>query len=245
MMSATIPRERHCIKRRWKNNAVLLIIILLAISQPGGSVICWAQSPPLFKLPARTSIHQATWKDSIYRFPEFQDGKIIFMTGFSPDKTVKFNYNLFFGQVDFIDKNGDTLQVKPSKELKEINIGGHSFYHDDHQGYIEILYKAPISLGVWTFLNFEDPKHERAYYSYYQAVDTRGDQSIRDRYYRLIHVYFLIDRNNKLHKVLKPTVLKLFPGHKKEIIKYLDDHNVDFLREQDLMALMQYCNALP
>jgi len=244
MMSATTPPERRCVKTLRKNNAVLLIITLLAISQLSLSVICCAQSP-LFKLPARTSIHHVTWKDSIYRFPEFQDGKIIFMTGFSPQETFKFNYNLYFGQVDFIDKNGDTLQVKPSKELKQIDIGDHSFYHDDHQGYIEILYQAPVSLGTWTFLNSEDPKHERVYYSYYQAVDTRGDQSIRDRYYRLIHVHFLIDRNNKLHKVLKPTVLKLFPGHKKEIIKYLDDHNVDFLREQDLIALIQYCNALP
>ena len=99
----------------------------------------------MFKLPARTSIGQVTWKDSIYRFPEFQYGTITFITGFSPEETFKFNYNLYFGQIDFIDKNGDTLQVKPSRDLKEINIGGHSFYHDDHQGYIEILFRVNIA----------------------------------------------------------------------------------------------------
>ena len=47
------------------------------------------------------------------------------------------NYNLYFAQMDYIGADGDTLQVKPSQELKLLTINDHLFYYDQKSGYIE------------------------------------------------------------------------------------------------------------
>ena len=53
-----------------------------------------------------------------------------------------------------------------------------------------------------------------------------------------------IDNKNKLHKALKPAVIKLYPNHKKEINAYIDSHKVDFTRQRDLVGLLSFCNQL-
>ncbi len=87
----------------------------------------YAQPSPLLKLPAHTHVAKVSWRDSIYRFPDFQYGRITWATGFAPVDTFRLNYNLYFAQLDLINAKGDTVQVKPSRELKLVQIGGNIF----------------------------------------------------------------------------------------------------------------------
>ncbi|HMG92598.1 MAG TPA: hypothetical protein VK589_21220, partial [Chryseolinea sp.] len=97
----------------------------------------------VFILPANASLKSVPWRDSIYRFPSFEDGRISLATGYSPNENVKFNYNLYFGQMDYIDGNGDTVEVKPIKELRMVKINEHSFLYDYNFGYIEVILQLP------------------------------------------------------------------------------------------------------
>ena len=75
-------------------------------------------SRTVFYLPANIQLEEVSWRDNIYRFASFDVGRITFATGYSPQDQVRLNYNQYFMQMDYISSQGDTLQIKPSKELK-------------------------------------------------------------------------------------------------------------------------------
>jgi hypothetical protein len=204
----------------------------------------YCQSEQLLKLPAHTYAHKVPWWDSVYRFPEFQQGKITFSTGFSPSKTLKLNYNLYTMHLDMITDRGDTLQVIPSKEIKLIDIGGHLFYYDSKKGYIEILHQSRISLGVVTGFRTEKMVYVSGNPSGSVNLDVRGQPSVYDRYYSNSRSYFFIDEENKLYLATKFNIVKLFPDYKRSIHAYLEENHIDFTRAQDIIQLLNFCNQL-
>ena len=227
-----------------KNKAVFFFLVFAII------VLCQeqfalAQATQLMKLPAHTDYKKVSWRDSIYRFPAFQYGRITWATGFAPVDSFRLNYNLYFTQLDLINEKGDTVQVKPSKELKLVQIGGNIFYRDDRWGYIEVLYQAPISLGVLTILSTVKMDYvSGSFEGASSTTDTRGIPSVYDRYYARAATYFFIDGNNKLHKAIRPSLLKLYANHKKAINAYLDENKIDFNSEPDLLRVLNFCNQL-
>lgn len=232
----------HIVKNHRGKFSLFGFLIIATIVQ---THCIYAQPSPLLKLPAHTHVAKVSWRDSIYRFPDFQFGRITWATGFAPVDTFRLNYNLYFAQLDLINAKGDTVQVKPSRELKLVQIGGNIFYHDDRRGYIEVLYQAPISLGVLTILSTVKMVYASgSFEGTSSGMDTRGIPSVYDRYYKRATTYFFIDGNNKLHKAIRPSVLKLYANHKKAINAYLDENKIDFTRERDLFQLLNFCNRL-
>jgi len=233
------------IKHDKRIRAEILCILLCSIT----GLLCLtqlghAQSSDLLKLPAHTDINKVSWRDSIYRFPDFKPGKITLATGFSPEGTVRLNYNLYFAQMDLINDKGDTVQVTPSKELKLVEIDGYIFYHDIRWGYIEVLSRASIALGVLTLLSTEKMEYvSGSFDGNSREADTRGQRSGYNRYYKKAHTYFLIDRSNKLHKANKTSILKLF-GQKEIIRTYFDENEIDFNTRNDLLQALRFCNEL-
>jgi hypothetical protein len=222
---------------------VVLAIFIIVMSAAYGPS-SFAQTAPLRKLPAHTFVSTMSWWDSIYRFPEFQLGRIKYFTEFSPDALFQLNYNLYYGGIDFIGDKGDTLQMKPLKTIERIEIGGHLFYYDMHVGYVELLTRGSISLGVYTILNTEKMVYVSGNTEGSVNTDLRGLPSVYDRYYREISKYYLLDGNHKFYRALKPAIFKLFPGHKEAIEEYIGQHHVNFNRSEDLVDLVNYCNDL-
>ena len=68
------------------------------------------------------------WKDVIYRFEEFQEGRITLREGFSPDHPLQMNLNVFLGRIDYITNKGDTVAFENSQALKSVAISNHLFY---------------------------------------------------------------------------------------------------------------------
>jgi hypothetical protein len=154
------------------------------------------------------------------------------------------NYNQYFLQMDMISTNGDTLQVKPIKELKLVTIGDHQFYHDYHIGYLEILYQGFASLGVMSYLYTEKTEFHSGLGKVSGAMDVRGAPSEHDRYYKQVSTYYFLDAQNKPYKTSKNTILKLFNNHRKPVRAYIEQHSVAFDNKQDLVALLNFCNQL-
>jgi len=142
-----------------------------------------------------------------------------------------------------INLQGDTLQVTPSNEIKLIEIGGTVFLYASRIGYVEILGQSPVALGVFNILVTEkmvvDLQDRGAV-----STDVRGQMSDYDRYYKKTRTYFFIDKGDKLHKAIKPSILKLFPGHNASIKAYLRKNYIDFNQEKDLVQLLNFCNQL-
>lgn len=219
----------------------LLLAICLAIAPR--QVCAQSAAPGILKLPAHTDVKKVSWWNSIYLYREFQPGKITFSTGFSGNEINKLNYNLYYGQIDVINESGDTLQMESSREIKLVTIGEHIFFHDD-KGYIEILLKTPVALGVLTMLTLEKMVYVSGNFKGSIGVDNRGTPSIYDRFYKKTAFYFFIDKDNKLHKVVRRAIFQLFPGNKEKIADYIEDNNIDFANRADLSRLLIFCNQL-
>lgn len=233
-------------------------------------IICirdgFTQMEDLLKLPAYTDLSEVEWVDNIYLFPEFNQSKILFSTGFSTSEEFLGNYNLYFGTIDFINGEGDTLQVTPTKLMSTFDIGGHTFYLATGYGYIQILQQGTVSLGVHRILNSEiigsglgKERYERspqyrnrsgkfAFHDpgipYKYLTDYRGERSGYDRYYRKSAWYYFIDKEDRVFVASKYSILKIFRGHKKEINEYLQQNDTEFSNEHDLRSLLTFCASL-
>ena len=160
------------------------------------------------------------------------------------------NFNLYFVQMDYISSEGDTLQVKPSKELKLLSISGHSFYHDHKVGFIELIEQLPVALGVRNMMKAQyidylpGGMNRKVGFTPFGDEDLRGAAITLDRYYIKGCDYFFIGKNNKVYKAAASSALKLFHEHKKKVKRYLDEHDVDFERREHLINLLIFCNGL-
>jgi hypothetical protein len=185
----------------------------------------------IYKLPAYTLVSNVSWRYSVYRFPTFEYGRITLATGFSPEEKIRLNYNLYLGQMQMITTTGDTSHVKQLKELKFISIGDHLFCHDYNIGYIEIIHKLPVALGVLNIMITADP-------------DERTTTSKYDRYYMKKAYYYFFDKDNKPSKATRASIQKLFPDQQKNIKAYLGENKIDFENKQDLIKVLTFCDEL-
>lgn len=207
-------------------------------------------SRSVFYLPANKRLEDVPWRDSVYRFPSFEPGTVTFSTGYSPQEQVRMNYNLYFMQMDYISSKGDTLQVKPSKELKLISIGDHFFYHDYKEGYLEVIQQLPVALGARHLMVAQYIDHlpggtyRKPGYAPFSDEDARGAAITLDRYYVKDCDYFFIGTSNEVLNATPASVFRLFREHKNAVRSYLDEHDVDFENREQLMNLLTFCNGL-
>lgn len=198
--------------------------------------ICIAQSASFGTIPNDMGKYSARpdnvpMPDSIYRFPSFEYGRITLDTGFSPEEQLRFNYNLFTGEMDMINNKGDTVTVKRFKELEFISITDHLFLHSYKIGYIEVLQRSTVSLGVLNLIFTVYPK-------------TTVYPNTENPSYKTQGLYYFLDKGNNPYKAAYSSVLKIFYDQKKQVKAYIDQNNIDFGSENDLIKLLTFCNAL-
>jgi hypothetical protein len=204
-----------------------------------GSKDLYSQPDKLLKLPRLGSIPSVSWKDSIYRFPSFQKGRITYTTGVL-EQEFDLNYNLYFEKMDFVSSSGDTLSITNTREIKVIKVGNTWFFHDYKTGYYEVILELPVALAVKTQFVFQNVKVNGAVH----FTDVRGMAANHDRYYEILPTYFFIDKDNTVHRATKASILKLFRAHDTELSAYLRKHRPNFESKKELMDLLTYCNQL-
>jgi len=224
-----------------------LLKIVALCSILAGSCLQRAYSQPeeFLMLPALTDVSTVAWKDQIYRFPAFQKGKITYTTG-SLEHEFDLNYNQYFEKMDFISSSGDTLNITNTREIKAVSIGDRWFLHDYKTGYYEVILTLPIALAVKNQFVLEHLGRKQVGYVSMQRdapfTEVRGVITDYDRYYDIRPTYFLVDRENKLLKATKGSIMKLFPRYREKISEYFLERDVNFESLEDLTDLLKYCN---
>ena len=213
-------------------STIVKTFFLFCLLTGAGLQKIYSQHDNLLKLPLLTNISSVSWKDSIYRFPSFQKGKIRYTTGLL-EHEFYLNYNMYFEKMDFISESGDTLNITNTREIKEVQIGDTWFFHVHKKGYYEVILKLPVALAV---------KKQFVLQSGSLHAEVRGAPADYDQYYEILPTYFFIDKNNNVHRATKASILKLFPDHKTELSAYLQKHTPDFESQKDLVDLLTYCN---
>jgi hypothetical protein len=205
---------------------------------------CIAQSSGFGTIPSdggRYVEHtdRSSLPDSIYRFLSFEYGRITLATGFSPDEQLRFNYNLFTGEVDMINSKGDTVTVQRMKELKFISMADHLFLHSYKDGYIEVLSRSVVSLGVLNLI-VADYRNDTVH-PYIQGNEgARSDPY----YYKTQGFYFFLDKDHNAYKASSSAIRKLFYDYKKKVKAYINEKDIDFNNREHLITLLTYCNDI-
>ena len=75
------------------------------------------------------------------------------------------------------------------------------------------------------------------------GFDVRGTPSVYNRYYRKGKHYYFVDRDNKLYKATRASILKLFRKNKNEIDVFPRENRIDFEDGNDLIKLLLFCHA--
>ena len=97
-------------------------------AQPGlSSGMTHYANVQVFRLKAWTRMTGNQWRDIIYRFSEFQEGRITLREGYSPEHPLKLNYNIHLDRVEFLSEKGDTNVFNNSPQIKSITIGTQFF----------------------------------------------------------------------------------------------------------------------
>lgn len=179
------------------------------------------------------------WRDVIYRFHDFQEGRIMLQGGFQPTNTLMLNFNIYEERVEIISEQGDTTTFENSAQIKLITMGDHIFYNDFPTGYVEILNTTPVALGVKHQLKvmMESGSGEQ-----FAATDYHNLTSRFDRLYLKKDSYFFIALNEKLYAASLPSILKLFPDSKKEINNFSKENKINFKVKDDLIRVLDYAN---
>jgi hypothetical protein len=219
---------------------VLFVLLLTALSMV-------AQTTETVRVSAGNDIAAAVSAYGMYRFAAFTDGSAFFKDG-SLGKEL-FNYNILNDQIMYIDKKGDTLAIAFPDQLKKVTISGINFYYDK-KGYLEeIANAAAASLVVKRKIIIHYEK-EGAFgiSSATNAIDSYTTYTSNNSSYHIfvsddvtlkkLTSYFLLTTGNQQLPATKANFFNLFPGNRENIERYLDNHKVNFNREQDLVQLL-------
>ncbi|MEJ1241955.1 hypothetical protein WBG78_27665 [Chryseolinea sp. T2] len=216
---------------------LILVILLASVGE------LMAQKDHVFLQHAHTFPKEAIWWDSVYLYPEFRPGFITYFTGFTPERDLRLNYNLYFGQIDIIDDHNDTVQISPSKTFKSVSIGGDVFLYDAKEGYLRVMITGDVTLALRTFFHLSEikygglgPKED--------MVDVRGRPSSYDRYFIKASIFFFVDKAGSIFPASRVVLKKFFPEYKHAIQEFSKKHNTDFTEADDLRQITEFCNGL-
>ena len=210
------------------------------------------QAPATLRLKPGEDIRTSAWRDSLYRFSSFLDGRAILISGPSPK--YKMNYNLLSGDMEFLNPEGDTMVLKKTPEVKLVTVGGHVFFLEPTHGYIEILIQQRLALGVKKEFAIAR-KDVEASNGYTTSSDntgavvafrgnSRSSTSNADLLVQMNNTYFFVDQKNEAHPATKASLMKLFPDDHDKLKSYLKEQHTDFKQKDDLAKVLTFCNGL-
>jgi hypothetical protein len=199
---------------------------------------------------------------------QFQPGTIIYHNGKSI--AVHLNYSYLPGEMHFIGPKGDTLAMIEDPLVRHIMVGKDLFYFLPGTGYllalsdaypvkpvekhvIRIIKGAPLSGyqpgNMVVSSDFNTGILKGTVVDKYVGPKPSNDQIYYQPAPNLILLsrqvsFYLMDKNQRFYKAKKSTLLNLFPAHHKPIRLFIQKHQTNFKRREDLIDLLQFCSQL-
>jgi len=186
--------------------------------------------PALFRLPSGVRIEDSDWKDSIYRFRNFQEATVRFQEGSVKDLPV----NLDFTSGKFITLNVDGEPTSIRQPISTVAVGDVTFFNHKAYGQLEIVYHGAISLAL---------KKEIIKRGITSKTTAEAFGLLHEDVFEIATTCFFV-KNNRVLKASRRTLKMLFPKHKDDIDGYVIRNNPNFSSKKDLIELLNWCYKL-
>ena len=208
----------------------------------------FAQATKFYPVKVGEIPNEVLPREAMYLSDEFTDGIVYLRDGTSSFQ--KLNYNFLLDEMHFLTEAGDTLAVADPLQIKSVVIDSMIFYYD--KGFVREIYKTGnYKLVVKQQMVQVADKTRGAYdaASGASSIGTYGFINNSSQIYRLqvkkdvffekIITYYLSDGYNHFVKADKKNFNVVFPD--KQISLYIKQHKINFNKEEDLQALLQFC----
>ena len=191
---------------------------------------------------------EATLPDSVkYYVPEFTTGSIVFTDGgFS---TGKLNISVVDQTVRFVDKSGEILSLSNQDQVDRVVIGKYLFLRNGKEFAAVVRSADEASLVVTRRFVFERDKKKGAFGARSETTNISSVASASSESgisfdlsttseYRIDTVPYLY-RKKRFYPITRKNLLKFFPDKKEAVSSYLDNHDVNLQKVEDVELLFQ------
>jgi hypothetical protein len=210
-----------------------------------------AQYRKSIPVKAGEDLAQAYSPHGFYRFAQFEAGAL-YSRSKSGNSRQSFNYNILSDKIQFINPQGDTLDMTNPSLFDSVLIGNTIFLYKEHEGFLEQLAAAgSVKLIKKTTLKIK-PESIGAYGS---ATSTSSIDKI-DTYVvgnRVFHYkvsedmvlkqmidWYWIGADGNLRKATRKNLIPLLsPAKAAWAGEFIKQQKIDFDKEADLVRLVQ------
>ena len=213
---------------------------------------CAAQKRKLFKINPGEKVVDKIPSNEVYSYAEFLPGKVYLVN--NTYSIAPMNYNALFGEMQFIDKKGDTLSLSDEKKIRLIVVEKDTFYYND--GYLELILDAEnVQLARKTLISFANRQKLGGFGESSQgSIQTYGVLSNQSYLKELVanevitmakdSIFYIKDRHGEFKQVNRKTLQEIYPSNEKDLKNYLKENKVNFSSEEDLKKLVLYFKTI-
>ena len=214
-----------------------------------------AQNRQIVEAASGDNLSQKVSPQMQYLFPEFTNGEVYFSG--SPKGSGKLNYNMLLGEMQFME-NGQVMALANVKDVVVVNIGDRKFYRfNDKEFTEELTSTGTYQLRVRRKGNVASHSKKGAYgmesstssITSYSSINEAGQQynlTVAENVLISLNRYYYLVGTNVKYTLIKnaKTFTKQFPAYRVQIEEYVTERHTRYDNEDDLKALLDYCNKL-
>lgn len=205
----------------------------------------------LFIVLVMLLVTSAVWcqeKTGQYLFPEFVSSYIYYKDG--RVFQVPTNYDLLKNRFIFIDKDNEKKEFSDPDMIVSIKVGDRTFRQISDEDVAEVIQAEPLILvqylgdkRIKKDLTFGGKTETASVDSYSNMVYGTGDDEKNTVVTKIDHQFYIENKKLKSFSTEKQ-FLKVFPKHKEELKKYIDENKVDFNSIDQVVKLCNYAFTL-
>lgn len=222
---------------------LLFIIIVLSKSVLG-------QDDTSIIIKPGQSVSDVMTTKEMYRYPQFKKGTVSFVDG--RNSVAMLNYNMLYGEMEFIGPGNDTMALAEEATLKWIIIEQDTFYFDE--GYLMQIASHDTKMIAqrmdWQIVRmdkvgaFDQPVFAGA--DAYGVLDDKRSLKIQVRETITLQLkpYYYIAHRRKFFPLTKKNIMRVYPKYDKIISAYLEQEQVDFNKKVDVLKLFNYLKTI-
>lgn len=189
----------------------------------------------------------------IYQYPAFESGIVEYRNGQRYKSNL--NYNRALGRIQFIDEKGDTLALANEESITSVTIGTVVFLYNPSclqsvksEGKVKLLKNERVRIADKQKTGgYGIPNSSGSIESIDNVYANTGFKQLDINETLLLSkvTYFYVENDEKQPvPASKKNILKLFPKQATSIKEFIKAKNIDFSKENDLVALTGYLSQL-
>ena len=196
-------------------------------------------------------------RPAAYLFPDFVKGMVYFRNGTKREALL--NYHYHGGQMQFLNPQADTLLFTGKYLIDYVEIGERRFVLTEAHSDMEVI-GAPgrVMLAAKTqpgpagnnlshsgqHFSASEGNASRALMVSNQGGHFQWENNASGQGWWMKTTYFLIDQNRVVHPASRRAFLHVYGRNRRELVRYMREHRIDFGDADDLKKLLGFCANL-